>query len=413
MDGLIAARAGQTAAGVLVNQQAVVGIPAVQSCVEFAAEAVAQLEMGVWTKSRPLERVVDCWQAKAFSRRPNPMQSEFEFWHSLEASLGYRNNAFVWKTLGRNGEVLHRTALHPGQVMAWRGDRGGLLYDVYFHEGYPLPPDVDGYGVIDKVDSDVVLHIRGRGGSGELLAPTPIQRFRKALGLAVSKQEHEASLLANGAGYGLLATFPPTVKPEEAEVWRKTFDARHAGPGKAGRTMTVGGGAAISNISMTQVDAQFVESVELSMRDACLIYHIPEWLLGVGVGAKGATKPGTPEHEMQRWLYFYLGPRLKRIESAFNADRQYFDVPDIRCMFETFDVIRGDLQTEDTIAHQQIQDGRLLVDEWREEHGREPLPDGLGKIPQITPVGGAPNKPVTGPVQPKAAPEEEDDEDDS
>jgi hypothetical protein len=94
---------------------------------------------------------------------------------------------------------------------------------------------------------------------------------------------------------------------------------------------------------------------------------------------------------MQRWLYHGLGPRLARIESALNADGDLFGPGDIFAAFDVSDVVRGDLRSEDTVAHQQIQDGRLLVDEWRAARGFPDLPGGLGKIPQITPVGGAPN----------------------
>lgn len=402
MDQLITLRSAQTAAGVTVDFPSVAGIPAVQACVEFAAEGVAQLRMGVWQTHPRRVRADDTWQAQLFRTRPNRMQYEFEFWHTIQASIEYRGNAFMWKTF-QSGRVIARTALHPAQVNT-RYQRGRVVYDVTFSDGFPMPPEIEGPCRV-TVDSDTILHIKGRGGVGELLAPTPIQRHRKALGLAVGKQEHEASLLENGAGYGLLVKFPAGVTAEEGDKWREKFDDRHAGPDKAGRTKVVGGGAEVSTISMTQRDAQFVESVELSLRDACLIFHMPDWLLGVGL-AKG-SKPGTPEHEMQRWLYYFLGPRLANIESAFNADPAFFGTPDLQCEFLTPDVVRGDLQTEDTIAHQQIQDGRLLVDEWREEHGRDDLPDGLGKIPQITPVGGAPNKAQ---VTPPAQSDEDDEE---
>ena len=35
-------------------------------------------------------------------------------------------------------------------------------------------------------------------------------------------------------------------------------------------------------------------------------------------------KPITPEHESKRWAAYGLGPRLARIESAFDADPQFF-----------------------------------------------------------------------------------------
>jgi hypothetical protein len=50
------------------------------------------------------------------------------------------------------------------------------------------------------------------------------------------------------------------------------------------------------------------------------------------------------------------------------------------------------------VEHTQIQDGSKLIDEARAERGEGPLPpmpadpeQEPGKVPQLTPVGGAPN----------------------
>lgn len=400
MSDLMAARSALNSAGasagVSVNNHTVTGIPAVHAAVEAAAEAVAQLTMGVWTGSRRSPTPADTsWQAAHFALKPNPQQDEFRFWHTLEASLDYRNNGYVWKTKGTKGQLLTRTALHPDQVVPFRGRFGEERYKVYFLDGYPVPPDVSGFGSVD-VGTDVVLHVRGRGGIGELEAPSPIQQFQTSLGLMVAKQTHEASLWRNSARHGLAVEFPATTKKADADVWREAWDNKHAGPSNSGTTKVIGGGAKIVPISMTQADAQFAESVELSLRDACLIFSVPDWMLFGGM--KGSSKPVSPEHDMQRWSYYGLGPRLRRIESAFDGDQDYFADTKYFCLFDTTNVVRGDLTTEDTVAHQQIQDGRLLPDEWRIERGREPLPGGVGMIPQITPVGGAPNKKLTTPA---------------
>lgn len=398
LEGAGLARTGT--GGAIVTNNTVGGIPAITSAVEFASEAVAQLTMGVVTGTTPAIPA-DGWQARLFNNGPSSAQGRFEFWHTVQASIEWRNIAYVWKTKV-GGRVDSLTALHPDQVSV-RYDGSAVQFRVVFAKGYPLPPEVDSFGST-TVGLERIIRIPGRGSAGELVPLTPIQRFRKALGLAVGKQEHEASFLANGAGYGLLVSFPPGTKQEDADMWRERFDAGHAGPTKAGRTKVVGGGATVSNISMTQADAQFAESVQLSLHDVCLIQHVPLWLMGMPA-SKSAIMVN-PEHEMQRWNYFYLGPRLSRIESAFNADPDLFGLGALRCRFETVDIVRGDMQTEDTIAHNRVQDGRLLVDEWRLAHGLPPLPGGVGMIPQITPVGGAPNA-VTPPAQ---SPQDDDEE---
>jgi HK97 family phage portal protein len=368
-------------------------VPAFYAAAEIAAEAVAQLKMRVWRDATPARvPVTDVWQYRLLKLSPGP-QDHFTFWHTLELSLEYRNNTYVWKTKA-GGKVVALTALHPDQVGAYRAADGSKRFRVSFQDEYPLPPEVSGRGGLD-VGEETILHIRGRGGIGEIVAPTPVQMFARTLGIGIAQQKRQSALLANGVTGGLAIEFPPGVKPEEADAWRERFDGRHAGSDRAGTTKVVGNGAKITPIGMTQGDAQFVETMNLTVNEIALITNVPAWLLLPSFTHRGAN---SPEHEMQRWLYHGLGPRLARIESALNADGDLFGPGDIFAAFDVSDVVRGDLRSEDAIAHQQIQDGRLLVDEWRVERGRAELPNGIGKIPQITPVGGAPN-PVTPVVQ--------------
>lgn len=406
MDDLLSARrsGGSLAGGVTVTNRTVRGIPAVQSAVELAADAVAQLGTAVWHGDGPIPEPASpaAWQSRLFRGSPSTVQDAFEFWHTASASLDHRNIAYLWKSKTSKGQVHSLTALHPDQIMPWFSQRLGRIgYQVQFADNFPVPPDVDGYGIVDA-GTETLLIIRGRGAMGELIPKTPVELFRTNIGLAIGKPEHEASLLANGAGYGLVVEFPAGTKKPEADQWRDEFDSKHAGPANAGKTKVVGGGAQIKPISMTQSDMQFVESANLSLRDMCLIYHVLPLATLMGL-VQPAARPVTPEHEMQRWLRYGLGPRITRIEAAVNFDADLFGPGAVdRFAFTTGGFVRGDLTTEDMIAHQQVQDGRVLVDEWRVEHGRAELPGGIGKIPQITPVGGAPNKngPVTQPVEP-------------
>jgi hypothetical protein len=77
-------------------------------------------------------------------------------------------------------------------------------------------------------------------------------------------------------------------------------------------------------------------------------------------------------------------------------------------------LLKLDPKVKADVQHQQVQDGLRLVDELRALDGYGPLPPipddwakEPGKVPQITPVGGAPN-PVahTTPPAPPAPPTE-------
>ncbi len=374
-------------AGVAATTTTAVGIPAVQQAVRIAAEAVAALEIGVYRG--PLdqrERVTTVWQARLFAGPPCEFQTAYAFRELLEESLTYRNNAFVWKTSDPStGRVVEMVGLHPDQVQV-RVKNGRPIFMVSVGPGY-FDPVGNGNGTY-TVGPDVVLHIRGFGGAGRMLAPTPIELHREALGSALAKIAHEGSTYARGASIGLAVTYPESMNAQKARAWRELWQETYEGPQNAGKTAVLGGGATIQPIGLTMVDAQFVESMAMSVEEVARIFNVQASLLGAG---RVADKPVTPEHEQDRWLRYGLGPRLSRIESAFAADPQLFG-PGSRVypMFAS-PAVRGDLLTEAEVSLKKVQSGQWTPDEARAKDGMPPLPGGIGAIPQIVPVGGAPN----------------------
>jgi len=380
-------RGAMGTAGMAVTKRTVATIPAVYRAWDFAASSVARLEMGVWRGGSVIpERVVTTSQARLFAGVPNPRQSWFLFWYIAEMSLEARSNCYLWKTKNANGQVIALTALHPDQVCPIPAENGDLLYDVRFDGSVPQPPEIRGYGQM-TVGAETIIHIRGAGTIGELVPPSPIERFRTSLGIALAKQNYEANLYENGVLGGLAISFPREVTQQQARQWREVFDTEHGGSFNAGRTKVIGGGATFTQIGMTQKDAQFVEAGLMTLQDIMNITGVPAWVLSI------EQADSSPEDEEARWVHGGLEVRLRRIESALAADADIFgpgsrDYP----AFDTAESIHPDSRTADEIAHAQIQDGRLLVDEWRIPRGLGPLPDGLGMIPQVTPVGGTPKQ---------------------
>jgi HK97 family phage portal protein len=373
--------------GAGVSTRTVAGIPAFDAAVAFAAESVAQTTMKVWRGDGPVrQHVTDTWQARLFRGVASATQGWFLFWYIVEASLTARRNAYIWKTKSDTGEVVALTALHPEQVSPVSSG-GRIRYGVSFSDNYPRPPEVLGNGGC-YVDSATVMHIRGRGGIGEIEAPSPIRQFATSLGVALAKQEHESALYRNGVQGGLVVAFPERVKAEQATAWRDGFDAQHAGASNTATTKIVPGGAEIKQIGMTQVEAQFADSVSLSIADVARITNFPIWFLAAS--DKG-SRPVSPEHEMQRWVHLYFGPRLSRIESAINSDPDLFGAGGDYAGFDTTNMIRGDRMTEANIAIRKVQAGIWLPDEARANDGLNELPGGIGRVVQVTPVGGAPN----------------------
>lgn len=375
-------------AGVPVTTSTVAGIPAFEKAVRFASEAIAIFDPEVWQRDSLFPtKVKSTWQARLFRGAPNSsFQSNwFTFWETIERSLEYRWIAYYWKSFDASGRVAELYALHPDQVRAQLDTRTKrIVFTVTFGPGYPTPPEVKAYDTV-VVDSSTVWAIRGPGGIGEFMPPTPIEQFRRSLGIAIARDERESTVMQNGIHGGFVVRFPQGVTEAQAKTWKKLFGQENAGLPNSAAVRVVGAGAEVEQIGMTQRDAQFVESYGLAMNDISNITNVPVSFLSPPT--KGANQ--LPEHDEARWVNHGLRQRLRRIEAAVNADPNLFGPGSRhRFGFDTSELIHPDAATEDNIWHQRVQDGRVLVDEWRVPRGFDALPDGLGMIPQIIPVGG-------------------------
>lgn len=374
------ARMLRAVSGTPVSPAAVAGIPALHRAVRLKAEQLAKLRLtcrvGLAPQDEPAPSV---WQARFFQARPNPVQTRFGFWETVGESLGWRNNAYAWLNIDpASRRLVEWWALHPDQVVV--KDDG---YHVTVAPGY-IDPVGKGRGRY-VVGADTILHFRGHGAGGTLVAPDPIQVFRDALAIPLQRQRREAQMWAKGSNVQLAIELPAEINQPAADrlrtMWRETYD--HA---DGETTAVLGGGGTVKTIGMTMEQAQWVESANLTISDASRITGVPAALLGV----VGENHPPL-EQVRAEWLEFGLSSDVERLESHLESHPALFPTGTRpRPRFETTGVVRGDLKTEAEIEHMQIQDGSLLIDEARERRGMPPLPDGVGQIPQVIPVGGSP-----------------------
>lgn len=365
------------------------GAPALTRAARIRAEALASLDLKCWqgegTERKP---VPNSWQAGLFSGRPNEQQSGFTFWETVGESLAWRGNAYIWKlTDPLTGRVVDWYALHPDQVQV----QGIGQYLIHVQKGF-----VDPVGKGDaryREDDSTIIHIRGHGDGGMWEAPSPIKLFRDTMGSMVQRKRHELRLWTKGAAIQQAILFPREMSRKEVLEWRDTFRSTYSGT-DGETTIALGGGADIKPIGMSMQDAEWVNGHRITVHEASLIMGVPQNLLG--------TQEERPvpnlEQDLAIWLRFGLGPELERIESTLATDQQLFPSQgrSIYPQFDTDRFVRGDLLTEAQVLVQLVQAGILLPDEARNIRGLDDLPDGVGKVPQITPVGGAPNPAMNG-----------------
>lgn len=380
-EGLL--RGGTTAS---VTARDVAGLPAWRQAIRVAAEAVAKHPMCVWRgEDAERRRVTTTWQARFFAGEPNELYPWFYVWECTEASLTARNNAYWLKEHDELGRVRAIYVVHPDSVLAqWSYERQRAEYRVTLADGRQS----------EWLTTREVLHFRnGSVLPGAVVAPSPIQEYRRSWATALARLNAEASYYEGGNMKTTAVVFGGDVQPEQAERWRQVY----LGPGgvtSGSQVKVFGGDPRIETIGLSLADQQFVESQAFGIDDVGRILGVPPSLLWAASSA--SSKPITPEHEEDRWTRYGLEPRRQRIEHCVAHDRSFFG-PGARD-YPGWHVrrVRGDALTESDMIVHEVQAGIRTPNEGRVELGLPPHRD--GDILQITPVGGGPNPDLTSQV---------------
>lgn len=384
-------------AGELVSDSTASGLPAVGRSIRLVSALVASLPISVYVGSRASRReLVDSPQAKLL-RRPVVGMSDYDWRYDIASALEARENAYLLKVKDRNGVVVELFPVPVDCVHGYVDSKGVKVFEVWTDSG------------VAKLSPANILHVRGQTVGGGYFGVSRVEQHRDPLGSQLAAQKFEGSYFRNHARPDIALVFPERITQEQASLWREYWNGQYQGAANAGQAIPLGGGADIKPIPMNMRDAQFIEARRLGVEDVGRMMDVDPVLLGVE--ADGPTR----EAALEVFLRIQFLPRLKRIERALRADLDLFGVTDESYpAFEVSEMIFTDALTRAQIQHEQIQDGRRLVDEIRAEDGLPPLPpvpddwtQEPGKVPQITPVGGAAN-----PVAETTPEPEDDDEDD-
>jgi len=357
-------------------------IPAVGAAIRLITSTIASLPLCVWSgENAGRKKHEDSWQYQLFEF-PNDEVSGFTFLADVVSAIESCGNAFIFKgRMPRRRQIGALSTLHPARMTVRRDQQTNeLIYELW-----------NGRETV-RLNPRDVRHIRGDTLGGGDIGYSPIQVHRRSLESMQAQEEFQGRHYQNDARPGVVLKVPQAVSKERADEWVRLWDARHAGPQNRGRTAVVGGGMEIETMPISLEDQQFVESQHFSVDEVARMYGVPRTLMEEG-------EQRTPEEESIRFLKFCLYPRMNRIEDALKADPDLFGPGQpLYPEFEPDEFLKGDAVSMAKVAHEKIQSGIWLVDEARAKEGLPPLPpvpkdpnQTPGKVPQITPVGGAPN----------------------
>lgn len=363
---------GASKSGQSVTVANALKVATVFACVRVIAEGVAQVPLKVFRETgRDILPAHDHPLYDLLHRKPNDLTTSFGFRETLviHAALTGNGFAFVNRSGGRVMELIN---LEPGCVTVKKSAAMGA----------PSEYEISGKdGSKQTFPAESILHIQGPSWDGVEGMQT-LRLAREAIGLSMSTEEAHSRMHSNGSRPGGMLSVEGALSDTQYKALRKWIEDNYQGSENAWKTMILDRSAKFTQMGMTGVDAQHLETRRHQIEEVCRCFRVMPIM--IGYSDKAATY-ASAEQMFLAHVVHTLSPWYERIEQAL--DCQLLSQKERRegyyAKFVTAGLLRGALKDTSEYLYRLVGIGILTRNEARAKLEFNPL-DGLDE--PLTPI---------------------------
>lgn len=331
-------RSSMSAAGQPVTVDSATQIATAYTCGRVLSEAIASLPIHV-TRTLPngdTESLDDGRKLPAtlaglprlLRLSPNSLQTSFRWRETGMWDVTFRGNTYNRIRIGSAGLVTALEPLHPDRILP-------VLKDGRAH--YEYRPE---RGPLEVLLADEVLHVRGLSDDG-FKGLSPIAKQRDTLGAAIAASDYGSRFFRNDVRPSIHFKHPGKLSDPAYDRLKRELQSAYGGVNRF-KPAILEDGMDIARVSITNEEAQFLETRRLSREEICSIFRVPQHLAGI-------LDRATFSNIEQMGLYFVvytLIPYCVRWEQEINAHPALLGgIDDIRVAFNLDGLLRGDLRS--------------------------------------------------------------------
>lgn len=256
---------GATASGQIVNPETALSTSAVMGCVGVLAKDIGQIKFELMKRTKDGDSVpaVDHPLYSLLMYSPNGQQSAQELKELDMMALCLRGTTY--RQVVRVGGVIQEiNYLHPDRVELKSNAQGQLVY-IYTRED----------GTTVTLQQDEVWRTMGLSLNG-VQGLSPISYMREAIGFALAAEEQGASIYRNGMQVTTVIKHPGTMSETAYKNLKKSMDER-TGSRNAAKSFILEENASIDKLSMSAVDAQFLETRKFQVEEIARAFGVPTY----------------------------------------------------------------------------------------------------------------------------------------
>lgn len=253
----------RTVAGMRVDADTAITVPAVWACLRYLSQTVAVLPWHVMREgtagaTRANMHPVD-W---LLWKRPNPEWSAFQFRETLTHWALRHGNGYAEIERDAADRPLGLWPIHPDRVKPRRDDAGALVYEV--------DNGTAGKSIIAAVD---MFHIRGFGDGP--VGVNVIAYAAESIGWVRAAQIFGAAFFGNGMHMSGYVQAKAGMKPEGLKRLKAELGRLFKGPTKAGSMPVLDAGMEIKQLSIDPEKGQFILTNQHLIEEVCRWFGVP------------------------------------------------------------------------------------------------------------------------------------------
>lgn len=292
---------------IATSKSSAMKIATVSACIEIRSDSVGKMPFFIMDRKTKV-RDSENYMYKLLTIRPNSVMTPFVFKKLIESWRLIHGNAYVYVSRdAKNGTPIELVPIQPETVTP-RFKDNKLVY--FVRDG----KSGKGY----EIDEYDMVHLKGFTDDG-LIGQSVLSRASETIYAARRQQQYEGKFYdQNATPSGIVKVetdLGSTAKDRFRDEWQKVY----GGSDNAFKVAVLDNGMEYQQISMSQKDAQFVESKEITVADIARFFLVPLYKLQAGKQTYQSNEQNAIEYVVTT-----LSPTVTQYEEEFTY-KCFFD----------------------------------------------------------------------------------------
>lgn len=350
------------------------------ACVQKIAEKVASTEINLYqiVNSKGDTREIQNSPLIDLLYKPNPFQTKAEFLKITMINKKLSGDAFWYKMRNESGKIVELWNLRPDLIEIVKDPEDFIKY-------YKMNKSD---GTQEIFNTEDIVHFKYPTPMDDYFGTSPI----KSASVRIDTEEYASNyqrdfFLNNARPDGILSVEDSgmAMNQEDKNEMRREFEKKHMGKGRNSRIAILEGNLKYQQISVTQREMDYIESMKFTRDDILVAFGVPKPIVAVTDDVNRANA----ETAMHIFLSEVIKPEVKMLFEKINEELVATDYND--SLFIGFeDPTPEDREQKIKEYESGIKSGYLLINEVRAMENYEPIEGGweLYKPLNEVPVGG-------------------------